>query len=129
MRLEVEGAEVPMASVWVHHQRDPYPGGLRYRLSVPMSMAAPWIGRLPGRGDVDEDGARRGLTAIAGMLSWARYEDAGGGHAQEVRLTHVLNTIDTVEESEARYTIGGICSPFLGAGMAEPCDGPESRLE
>jgi hypothetical protein len=96
----------------------------RYRLPVPRDTAAQWIGRHPDRGgdNVDEDRARRGVTAIAGMLNWARYEDAREGRAQEVRFSQVLNTIDTAEEGEARYTIGGIGSPFIGH-----CDGRVAR--
>lgn len=115
VRLEVEGAEVSPGSVWVHHQRDPYPGGLRYRLTVPGCMAAQWVGGLLARsgGGIDEHRAREALFLIAGMLSWVRHEATGGGQIPVAELTHVLNTIDSVEEGEADYTIGGVCSPFL----------------
>lgn len=115
VRLEVEGAEVPLGSAWVHHQSDPYPGGLRYRLIVPTAMAVQWVGERLGRDGegVDVHRARKVLFLIAGMLSWVRHEATRGGHTPEAELTHVLNTIDSVEEGVAYYTIGGVCSPFI----------------
>jgi len=115
VRLKVEGAEVSPGSVRVRHQSDPYPGGLRYRLTVPRGMAARWVGDLLARGDggIDENRAREVLFLIAGMLSWVRHEATGGGQIPVAELTHVLNTIDSVEEGGADYTIGGVCSPFL----------------
>jgi hypothetical protein len=115
VRLDVDGAEVPLGSVWVHHQSEPYPGGLRYRLIVPRGMAAQWVGNILGRGDegIDERRAREMLFLIAGMLSWVRHEATSESHRHEAGLTHVLNTIDSVAEGESYLTIGGVCSPFL----------------
>jgi hypothetical protein len=111
VRLDVDGAEVPLGSVWVHHQSDPYPGGLRYRLIVPRDMAAQWVGNILGRSD--ERRAGEMLFLIAGMLSWVRHEATSEIHRNEAGLTHVLNTIDSVTEGESHLTIGGACSPFL----------------
>jgi hypothetical protein len=115
VRLEVEGVEVFLDTVWVHHQNDPYPGGLRYRLLVPTAMAAQWVGeRLDRKNEgIDVHWAREVLFLIAGMLSWVRHKTAREGHIS-AELTHVLNTIETVEESESHFQFGGVCSLFRG---------------
>ncbi len=98
-RLLIDGAEVDLANVWIHHQDDPYPGGHRYCLWLPAPLAAAW------RAD-----SRQGLSWLGAQLSFWRMEH---GIREFKPWLFVLNTIDAVVPVGPEVEIRGECSPFI----------------
>jgi hypothetical protein len=103
--LEIDGVAVPLIAVWVHLQNVPFPGGHRYVLRIPKSQADAW---LAGRRQTWDD-LRHGLwfqSPFSELAGSARYTGP---------TTHVLNTMDAVEETEGLVNVCGVCSTFLRA--------------
>jgi molybdenum cofactor cytidylyltransferase len=98
-RLLIDGAEVDLANVWIHHQDDPYPGGHRYCLWLPGPLAGDWL-----------TDPRDRLFWLASQLSIWRMKH--GSQAAEPWL-FVLNTIDAVISVGQGVEIRGDCSPFV----------------
>jgi hypothetical protein len=64
LKLEIDGQEFALEGIWIHHQRDPYPGGHEYHLRVPTALAKEWI-VPPGilkTAQIDECSQHRGLN-------------------------------------------------------------------
>jgi hypothetical protein len=103
--IQIDGSDVSLVSVWVHHQTDPYPGGHRYRLTVPLAIADAWLRKM-----------RISWTDVQGSsLFWFQSLvcDLAGSARYSSGISYVLNTIDQIEKTETAYLICGVCSPFV----------------
>ena len=103
-RLEVDGTDVPLSVVWVHAQTDPYPGGHRYRLLVPITVADEWLRRMEiQQSDLGDCGI------------W--FQSLVGDFARDARcslpLACVLNTVENIQTTDEYLEVTGVCSPFV----------------
>ena len=113
-RLRIDEMETDFGEVWLHAQDDPYPGGHRYSLWLPDSMARDWlshVGLEPGRRyDGVEHLSRDGLFWLAAALACWRM----GQERQEAKpWLFVLNTITQVVPGNQGVEVRGVCSPFV----------------
>jgi hypothetical protein len=117
IKMEIDGAVVPLSGIWVHTQTDPFPGGHRYALRIPKQLADEWLTSHRLTWDDLRD---------AGLWFQSLFGDLAGSARYAVPLTHVLNTIDKIEVAEEFVVIYGVCSPFLRSKA--PSGEPPSRL-
>lgn len=97
--LLIDDAEVDLAYIWAHSQDDPYPGGHRYRLWLPSSLADPWL-----------SGSQR-LSELGSILRFLPFLPLGK-QVTEIKMPFfVLNTIDKITSAEEGVEVEGECSP------------------
>lgn len=109
--LEIDGVSIPIHLIWIHYQRNPFPGGHDYHLHLPESFALVLAQRL-GRSVTTEaaDEAKETLYWLSSILSDLP-EPYG---TEDVGIMYVLNSVEKVIANENGSTdIYGACSPFL----------------
>jgi hypothetical protein len=100
--LEIDGRSIPTTGVCCHIQRDPYPGGLSYRLRARRSALASPLGEI----DLS--------FGIQGFLTDNAESDSAG--------LFVLNTIDAIEDDGDYTVVSGRCSPCCKTLSCPNCD-------
>ena len=113
-RLLIDDTETDLNSIWIHAQDDPYPGGHRYSLWLPASIAESWllqIGLEKGqRYDGMEHVSRDALYWLHSALAqWHMQKGDQGGKP----CLFVLNTLAQVAPAGQGVEIRGVCSPFV----------------
>jgi hypothetical protein len=131
--LRVDGNPVSPHAVWIHHQRDPYPGGHRYQWRIPVLLIEPKVfdyAKLKTCTMPDEDTSSHWLFWLGSILAhWSRLIATERGDESPDGLQFVLNTIEDLTVTESDVTVTGVCSPFVRAGSRTyRCSGPATRL-
>jgi hypothetical protein len=97
------------------HQADPWPGGHRYALIIPLQLGRPWLARH----------ATPSSSALQDLYPnfevWQYPEIPRGARPPELRgFRFVLNTIEGVRRTATTFELRGACSPFVPVPAAEP---------
>ena len=99
----IDGVEVPATTVWTHQQDDPFPAGHTYRILVPIGHPLQPSSTLPIHTRLDRQHGGSWFFLLSAILP----------RDSEARFDYVLNTIDSVEQTESSLVISGIASPFV----------------
>ena len=100
--LEIDGNVMPTDGVCCHVQRDPYPGGMTYRLRARRSAITSPLGEIDlGFG-------------IQGFLTDNAESDSAGHY--------VLNTIDAIADDGDYTIVSGRCSPCCKTLACPECN-------
>ena len=62
IQLWVDGQPCNIHSVWIHFQRDPYPGGHKFRILLSRDLMADWVDEK--RDELDEQAIRGALWEL-----------------------------------------------------------------
>jgi len=121
-RLLIDDNEVDLASVWIHAQDDPYPGGHRYCLWLPGPLGNEWMSKIGLDPAATHKGMERlsrdGLFWLDGVIKIWRMTNAALSNAP---LLFVINTISQIAPLQEDIEVRGVCSPFLlGSSAANP---------
>jgi hypothetical protein len=112
--LLIDDQEVDLGNVWVHAQDDPYPGGHRYCLRLPESLAAHWMSKVglepTQQYDHMEYLSRHGLFWLDGVLAGWRMQRSD---LARMSVTFVINTISKIIPIGLGVEVHGVCSPFV----------------
>jgi len=113
--LEVDGTPVQVSGVWIHHQRDPFPGGHTFRLRLPVfhtRLWLKWLNRsLPQMVECpDDDLSEHCLRWLALVLSSTRKHGESDASSE---VSFVLNSITRISIHGEAATITGVCSDFV----------------
>jgi hypothetical protein len=109
--LEVDETAIPIGVVWIHYQRDPFPGGRRYRLHLPESVALVLAERLGRSMSIDtSDDSRECLYWLSSIFSELTRSD----RSDETETRYVINSVSSTEfHEDGAVDIYGVCSPFV----------------
>lgn len=102
VRLSIDGVEVRLVDTIRLFQRDPFPGGHRYSLSVVGTDVLPGIAP-----------SSSGLAAAEQQeVLWAieRLAALEPGEAPAGPTLYILNSVDVIRRSERGLEIEGVCS-------------------
>jgi hypothetical protein len=111
--LDIDGVSIPIGVIWIHYQRDPFPGGHRYRLRLPEPLASV-LGERLGRSISSDtaDNSRDYLYWLSSILSELITSDMSG----QMETRYVINTVsETKLNEDGSLDLYGVCSPFVGA--------------
>lgn len=104
--LTVDGTEISLGRTQCLRQRDPYPGGHRYRLVVEETQATKklFTGVIPGTTPSDQD-------------EWAILRDINRlvriEKIEELPADFLLNSVDSFLRDGGRICIEGVCSEVV----------------
>ena len=113
IQLWVDGQPCNIHSVWIHFQRDPYPGGHKFRILLSRDLMADWVDEK--RDELDEQAIRGALWELEGAISSSQKDESNGGPTE-----YVLNTLSVVREVDREIELVGECSRFVSAQTKKP---------
>jgi hypothetical protein len=95
---------VPLSAIWIHHQTNPYPGGLQYRLRIDRGVADTWLSLH-----------RHQWSDIlhAGIWFQSLFSHLVGDQKYAAPFAFVLNTVEAIDVQRKYVEIQGTASPFV----------------
>lgn len=112
LHVSVDGVDVPLNSLWVHFQIDPFPGCHAYHAMIPRRLIEGWMQELSDA-DIETPTvalAEEGLWNLQDAIAKCLSERALPGAPTQ----YVLNSIDRIIVKDDGVELFGACSPFLG---------------
>jgi len=103
--LEIDGAPVELKLVNGLHQREPFPGGHRYKLVVTATSGRRALESL-------DNGSYKGGVEALDVQGCFMELNAAAGESEAPRQ-YLLNSIERAEVTDKRAEIEGVCSPVV----------------
>jgi hypothetical protein len=118
--LTIDGTETSPFNVWIHHQTDPYPGGHTYHWLIPRRLVGPFhAAEFASCRSPNHDQQRNWLLWLQPILCNWSCNLAAERFLQfdhPVDYQYVLNTIESLNVTDDRLALDGVCSPFVRTG-------------
>lgn len=109
IRISIDGEFVPVGTVGILLQSDPFPGGHRYTLRI-LNFDAQRSSTLP-RGEFVSPS--RELCSSASLLVSSKIDQTSAFQNIEVEALYLINTIEELTVEESEFFMEGVCSPVV----------------
>jgi hypothetical protein len=108
LKLIIDGIGRPAEGALALFQRDPFPGGHHYQLTISGNCFRKIFNHIESyeQANIPEEVVQRWLFTMGALLS----ANASGSDRD---IQYVLNTIEQVEYNSERIEFFGVCSPFI----------------
>ena len=115
-QLSVDGNAISPEEVFVHFQADPFPGGHRFKLNLPVELARSAVIERANKfsqSELDSETQNLLLCEIEHSLSLLTKGD-NPTIPSRLHIRYVLNNVESIHALRDIVVFSGVCSPLVG---------------